>query len=722
MQIFTPMKWRVGKLSQISAFTILLLILSFNTIAQRSYSLVYSENLKGTTILFGNTLLRIQKTTGMKPIDTLKMNDNRKTGNSIYGNDKENMVNIDIDGTTGPGAGTRNSSSSDLILPVGNSIIKFARLYWGGRIKNNEIDFNIEANRIIKIRKGNSNAYTNVNALSIDESEIIEGFTQYQAYADVTAFITQNGGGTYTVGNVPLATGAVSNGGNHGGWAIVVVYENNSSPYSSVRVYDGFQKVYSGGATHTSSVTLTGLNVPSGAMAAGDAKMGVMAWEGDANLGGDFLKINGTLLGNAVNPLNNPWNGTISNNGEHVTTKNPNYTNNMGLDIDQFEVGNGFGINPNDNTVNLVFGTESDQYYPGLFTFSILMKNPSLTLSTTVRDANNNGQAEPGEVLTYTLKGKNVGIGNANDVVLIDTLPSTVTYVPNSLKVMQSPEITARINSDPGGDDIAEYISNGAIKTINFRLGRGANARNGGILGEGQTYEVQFAVTVNIPAKGQIIPSIMNIARIYSTSDAAVAFVNDATAILNPEAGPLPVSLMSFTANLLSGNKVQVDWATATEINNSHFIVERSIDGKYFSPVVKVNGNGTSSIVHNYSITDDVSNAGSIVYFRLQQIDIDAKSTYSNVVALRLKKDNQIASVSPNPFTSYLNINMEWSKSEVITARIINIQGKEVVTKKLQVTKGVNNVRIDELSNLSSGSYFIQFISATERITQKISK
>ena len=322
----------------------------------------------------------------------------------------------------------------------------------------------------------------------------------------------------------------------------------------------------------------------------------------------------------------------------------------------------------------------------------------------------------------YTLRGKNVGIGNANLIELIDTLPSTVTYVPNTMKVIQSPGVTAGLKTDAPGDDIADYIVNGAIKTIKFRIGTGANATTGGSIAEGETYEVQFKVTVNAPAKGQMIPSILNIARVNSQSDAAVLFFNDATAMLSPEAAPLPVSLMKFSAALISAHKTMIDWTTSLEINNSHFLLERSQDGKSFSTVAKVSGNGTSSLAHNYSITDDVSNAGSIVYYRLQQVDLDGRSNFSNVIAIKMAKENQIASVSPNPFTSYLNVNIDWSKTEVITARILNIQGKEVVSKKLQVSKGANNVRIDELSNLPSGSYFIQFISATERITQKISK
>ena len=731
MQIFTSKLTCKTQFSKLSVLFLLAILFSFGAKAQRSYSLIYSENLKGGTTMFGNTLLHIEApSTKNKPayIDTIKMNDNSATGNSEFGNDGNNMVHIDIDGSTGNGSVTRNSSSSDLMIPAG-ARIKFARLYWGGVINNSDYDLSAEANKTVKLRKGNTNAYTDIKALAIDKVEFSTGsfiktyFTQYQAYADVTAFIEQNKGGTYTMGNAPLSTGSVTGlGGNHGGWTIVVVYESATQPYNSVRVYDGFQKVYSGGAAYTTSVTLTGLNVPSGTLAGSDAKMGVMAWEGDANIKGDFLKINGKLFSNTTNAVNNPWNGTITNNGVHVTTKNPNYTNNMGVDIDLFDVGSGYNIMPNDNTVNLVFGTEQDQYFPGLFTFSIKMKDPSLTLIKLVSDASGNNQAEAGEVLTYTLKGKNVGIGNANNIELIDTLPSTVTYVPNSMMVVHSPGITAGLKTDAGGDDVAEFISTANSKVIKFRIGTGANATQAGSLAEGETYEVQFKVTVKPVAKGQDLPAILNIARITSLSDANVVFTNDATVSLSPEEAPLPVSLMKFTASLINSNSARIDWATSMEINNSHFIVERSIDGKYFSSVTKVAGNGTTARTNTYSITDDVSNAGSIVYYRLQQVDLDGRASFSNTIAVKIAKDNQIASVSPNPFVSYLNVTMEWSKSEVITARILNIQGKEVVTKKLQVVKGANNLKVDDLSNLPSGSYFIQFISATERMTQKISK
>ena len=301
-------------------------------------------------------------------------------------------------------------------------------------------------------------------------------------------------------------------------------------------------------------------------------------------------------------------------------------------------------------------------------------------------------------------------------------MPSTVTYVPNSLNVISSPGFTSAIQTDAAGDDIAEYIANGSINTVIFRLGTGATSGTGGNLASNETYEVQFKVTVNDPGTGKHVPSIMNIARIKSQSDANVDFVDDGTAILNPDNGPLPVTMLSFTASLLQDNKVKLDWSTSMEINCSKYKIERSFDGSIFSEVAAVSGSGTTSLFHSYSGIDVSPATVSIVYYRIKQLDIDGKGSYSNVLSVRLKKTNRLVTIYPNPFTSYLKINMEWNSSEVIIAKVINIQGQEIMSKNIQMIKGLNYISIDELSKLSAGNYFIQFISGAERFTQKITK
>ena len=87
MQLFTPGAYKYSV--QFNLLIILLTLISLNTKAQRGYNLVYSENLKGGTAIFGNTLLHIVRLSD-NLVDTLKMNSNRATGNTEYGNDLEN--------------------------------------------------------------------------------------------------------------------------------------------------------------------------------------------------------------------------------------------------------------------------------------------------------------------------------------------------------------------------------------------------------------------------------------------------------------------------------------------------------------------------------------------------------------------------------------------------------------------------------------------------------
>lgn len=187
--------------------------------------------------------------------------------------------------------------------------------------------------------------------------------------------------------------------------------------------------------------------------------------------------------------------------------------------------------------------------------------------------------------------------------------------------------------------------------------------------------------------------------------------------------GPVPVTLSLFTANLLDESYAKVDWTTSMEINCSRFVVQRSYDGNKFTDVETVAGNGTTNLMHSYSVNDNIySFTGAVVYYRLKQIDLDGKEIYSNIISLKIKKANQSANISPNPFKNLININFEWNKPEVVLVKIFSVQGKKVFFKKIVANKGKNFLKIDNLSNFPSGNYFLQLVSSSQKIIQKITK
>jgi uncharacterized repeat protein (TIGR01451 family) len=581
----------------------------------------------------------------------------------------------------------------------------------------------------VKIRKGTSGAYTVITApvTQIDKSIVSAPDSAYQTYVDVTAFINANGAGTYTVADVTAAVGTGATAGNYAAWSIVVVYENPLVSYNSVRVYDGFLQVFNGGAQ---TITLTGLNVPSTPLASSDAYMSTLTWEGDANLAvtsgnplGDYLKVNGTIASAGVNRATNYWNGTISKNGSFISTKNPDFKNQMSVDIDEIEVGVGYGIATNATQVVVEFGSEADQYFPSLLAFTIKSKDPEIILNKSVSDGTAPfGTLQTNEILTYTLSGSNIGTGDALSCTVIDTIPSNVTYVPGSLIVVNAPGFTPNsVQTDAADADFAFKGTNAGKDYVKFYIGTGKTNTAGGTLQPGQTYTLRFQVVT--PATFNQLSSVINTARITGQNIFGDQFVDDGTANMALGA-PLPVNLSAFSVKKENGSAV-LRWTTEQEINSGRFEIERSVDGLTFTQITAINAAGNSSVPKYYSYPDALSNIVSkIVYYRLRTVDLDGRAVYSKIVALRMDGTIALSSINvyPNPFTNNIKMQIQSNKEIASNIRLINLSGMQVAQRSVTLQPGDNIVVLKDLESIAAGIYLMEIRTGEELITQKIIK
>ncbi len=158
------------------------------------------------------------------------------------------------------------------------------------------------------------------------------------------------------------------------------------------------------------------------------------------------------------------------------------------------------------------------------------------------------------------------------------------------------------------------------------------------------------------------------------------------------------------------------------EINCDRYEIERSYDGRTFTKAGTIKGHGFTSLDMYYTFNDDVTGVtGNIIYYRLRQIDIDGKSSFSKVVSVRLKKTTGF-SISPNPFNSYVNINIDWNNNETTVVKVFTMSGTEVFTKNIKMNKGTNYIQLNELSTLTSGNYIIQLNGSEGKIFKQVSK
>lgn len=94
----------------------------------------------------------------------------------------------------------------------------------------------------------------------------------------------------------------------------------------------------------------------------------------------------------------------------------------------------------------------------------------------------------------------------------------------------------------------------------------------------------------------------------------------------------LPVELTYFDGKALEEQN-SLSWVTASEPNNSHFEIELSTDGKHFSKIGEIAGNGTTSQMSYYSFTHD--NPPSAAYYRLKQVDYNGAFKHADVVFVK---------------------------------------------------------------------------------------
>ncbi len=188
----------------------------------------------------------------------------------------------------------------------------------------------------------------------------------------------------------------------------------------------------------------------------------------------------------------------------------------------------------------------------------------------------------------------------------------------------------------------------------------------------------------------------------------------------------LPLKYLSFDA-VVYDNKVTLKWLTTQELNTSHFEVERSFDMRNFSSIgLVLDGFTVNGTDKSYQFKDNSTQlkGRSIAYYRLKQFDIDGKSTYSKVIAVRLEaKTGVVMQASPNPFTEKLNVRFTSTENGNADIRIINLAGQTMLSKQSTISKGFNNILVDGLNQLAAGMYIAQLtLNGTVIDNQKIVK
>lgn len=190
-------------------------------------------------------------------------------------------------------------------------------------------------------------------------------------------------------------------------------------------------------------------------------------------------------------------------------------------------------------------------------------------------------------------------------------------------------------------------------------------------------------------------------ARVYFTNK--VSGSNLGVDDFSVDGTPLPVSLATFTATK-SSSSTQLSWRTASELNNAHFSIERSADGREYKEIGVVQGHGTSLEPRSYTYTDE-SPAHGLNYYRLRQVDFDGQYEYSQVVSVQFSSGKESVQLFPTLVRQQVELRFGAPADSEGNVRIFNQSGREV--QRVDFAPDTESLLIP-VEALPGGQYFVR--------------
>lgn len=191
-------------------------------------------------------------------------------------------------------------------------------------------------------------------------------------------------------------------------------------------------------------------------------------------------------------------------------------------------------------------------------------------------------------------------------------------------------------------------------------------------------------------------------ATLNTTANTLTSSESNSEFILGLAAGALPIDLIDFQAKL-NIDQVDLTWATASEINNEFFILEKSFDAKNWVEIIKRAGAGNSNARIDYKDVDPTPYLGTS-YYRLRQIDFDGQTDSSIIRAINFNEQD-VFSIYPNPTNNKVLIVSEHEFKNSV--KVKNSIGQDITQSILIVKISSNQVQLN-LETIPSGTYVLQ--------------
>jgi len=184
----------------------------------------------------------------------------------------------------------------------------------------------------------------------------------------------------------------------------------------------------------------------------------------------------------------------------------------------------------------------------------------------------------------------------------------------------------------------------------------------------------------------------------------------------------LPVELTYFTAKK-KNKAVELNWETVQEIDNKGFEIQVSGDAVNYRKIGFVSSkSGNSRTAQKYTFIDTEKRTyGGTYYYRLKQVDNNGEEKFYGPESITFAAEALAVKAYPNPFSRSFETHFAADANQEVTLVVINALGKEILTKQVQASRGLNSLEID-LGSQPAGMYFLSIISNSGKQQVKLIK
>ena len=430
-------------------------------------------------------------------------------------------------------------------------------------------------------------------------------------------------------------------------------------------------------------------------------------------------------------------NSSITSNPSSTSTWNSDYIVNMHMDDDptgtignssqQTFTASSFGTMTSSDIVTgkIGSGTDFDGSNDGYsmpdnntldlntndFTFSCWFKTDAMSGSQTLFNKKTSGGGVTGfGQLFFDASGVLYFYFKASGGAQTFTWTSTNTVSANTW-------YNFHITCDVANDVVKIYLNGSLISTVT--VDAGGSLANGHIqyFGCSNTSSSRFNGVLDEMRIALTDFSADWIATEYNNQSSPSTFYSVSTQ--QTASAALPVELVHFRAKAVANHTADLHWATASELNNNYFEIERSYDGRSFELVGEVKGNGNSQHQIAYSFLDEtIGLIQNTAYYRLKQVDFDGAFEYSDIRVVRFDGRAEMLEIAayPNPFNQEVTIRA--NTNEPYCIEVTNINGLLL----LAIDNAKSHTHRLDLTEWTSGVYIVNVTSSQSTKHLKVTK